>query len=78
MVEENVRQEFKSKNIDEARNYFIEEIKENEETSKKHKKVCTTVNYIELTCFRFCGCWMCFNICSCFFSCYSFIFPVLQ
>ena len=55
MVEENVRQEFKSKNIDEARNYFIEEIKENEEMSKKHKKVCTTANYIELTCF---GLWL--------------------
>ena len=34
-------------NIDEVRNYLIEEIKQNELMSKKHKKVCTTLNYIE-------------------------------
>ena len=29
MIEENVRQEFRSKNIDEARIYFLDEIKQN-------------------------------------------------
>ena len=47
MVEENISQEFRLKNIDEARNYLIEEINRNELMGKKHKKVCTTLNYIE-------------------------------
>ena len=47
MVEENISQEFRLKNIDETRNYLIEEINRNELMSKKHKKVCTTLNYIE-------------------------------
>ena len=47
MVEENISQEFKWKNIDEARSYFVEEIKQNDLMSKKHKKVCATLNYIE-------------------------------
>ena len=34
-------------NIDEVRNYLIEEIKQNELMSKKYKEVCTTLNYIE-------------------------------
>ena len=42
MVEENITQEFRLKNIDETRNYFFEEIEQNELMSKKHKKVCTT------------------------------------
>ena len=33
--------------MDETRNYLIEEINRNELMSKKHKKVCTTLNYIE-------------------------------
>ena len=37
--------EFRLKNVDETRN-FLEEIKQNEFTSKKHKKICTTLNYI--------------------------------
>ena len=37
MVQENIRQEFTLKNIDETRNYFIEEINRNELMSKKHK-----------------------------------------
>ena len=32
------------KNIDETRNYFVEEIEQNELMSKKHKKVFTTLN----------------------------------
>ena len=35
------------KNIDETRNYFTEEIDQNEFMSKKHKKVCMTLNYIK-------------------------------
>ena len=40
-------QECRLKNIDETRNYFLEEIKKNEFMNKKHKKVCTSLNYIE-------------------------------
>ena len=40
-------QKFNLKNIDETRNYFLEEIEQNELMSKKHKKVCTTLNNIE-------------------------------
>ena len=47
MVEENIGQEFRLKNVDETRNYFLEKIKQNILMSKKHKKVCTTLNYIE-------------------------------
>ena len=35
------------KTIEETRNYFITEIEQNELMSKKHKKVCTTLNYTE-------------------------------
>ena len=45
MVEENISQEFRLKNIDQTRNYFLEEIKQNELMSKKQKKVFTTLNY---------------------------------
>ena len=47
MVEEKIRQEFRFKNIDATRNYFLEEIEQNELMSRKHKKVCTTLSYIE-------------------------------
>ena len=47
MSEENISQEFRLKNIDETRNYFIEEINQNEWMSKKHKKVCKVLNCIE-------------------------------
>ena len=40
-------QEFKLKNIVEKRNYFLEAIKQYELMSKKHKKVCRALNYIE-------------------------------
>ena len=39
--------EFRLKNINETRNYFLEEIKYNELMSRKYKKVCATLNYIE-------------------------------
>ena len=47
MAEENKSQEFRLKIIDETRNYLIEETNRNELMSKKHKKVCATVNYID-------------------------------
>ena len=47
MSEENISQEFRLKNIDETRNYFIKEINQNELISRKLKKVFTTLNYIE-------------------------------
>ena len=40
-------QECRLKKTDEKRNYFLKEIEQNELISKKHKKVCTTLNYIE-------------------------------
>ena len=45
---ENISQEFRLKNIDKTRNCLIEEINWKEWMSKKHKKVCTTLNYIEI------------------------------
>ena len=47
MSEENISEEFRRENIDETRNFLIEEINRNELMSKKHKKVCTSLNYIE-------------------------------
>ena len=47
MVEGNISQEFRLKNIDETRKYFLEEIGKNELISRKHKNLCTTLNYIE-------------------------------
>ena len=44
MTEEKISQEFRLKNIDEIKNYFIIEIKWNKMISKKNKKV---LNYIE-------------------------------
>ena len=46
MFGENISEEFRLENIDETRNYFLEEVKKNELMSKKQKKVCTTLNYI--------------------------------
>ena len=47
MVEENISQEFRLKNIDVIRNYLIEEIKQNELISKKQKRNCRVFGYIE-------------------------------
>ena len=44
---ENMSQEFRFKNKNEIRYYFLDEIKEKELMSRKHKKVCTTLNYIK-------------------------------
>ena len=45
MTEENIRQNFRLKNIDESRNYIDQEKEQNELMSKKHRKVCTRLNY---------------------------------
>ena len=42
-----MNQEFRLKNIDETRNYVPEEIEQNELMSRKHKKICATLNYVE-------------------------------
>ena len=47
MVEENISEESRLKNINKTGNYFLKEIQQNELMSRKHKKVCTTLNYIE-------------------------------
>ena len=39
MVQENIIQEFILKNIDDTRNYFLEDIKQNDLMRKKHKKI---------------------------------------
>ena len=41
MAKENITQEFRLKNIEYNKNYFIEKM------SKIHKKICTILNYIE-------------------------------
>ena len=45
MADENIIQEFRLKNIDETKNYLIEEINQNELMSKNKRKVCTTQLY---------------------------------
>ena len=42
-----MNQEFRFWKIDEIRNHILEEIKQNELMSRKHEKVCVTLNYIE-------------------------------
>ena len=44
MAEQKISQELRLKNIDEMRDYFISEIKQNE---LMNKKVCTVLSYIE-------------------------------
>ena len=39
-------EEFRLKNIEETKNYFLEEIKQNELMSRKHRKVYATLHYI--------------------------------
>ena len=47
MAEESISQEFRSKKIDKTGNYFLKEIEQNELMNRKHRKVCTTLNYTE-------------------------------
>ena len=45
MVDQDISQELTSRNVDEIRNYFLEDLQQNELISGKHKKVCATLNY---------------------------------
>ena len=47
MPEENISQNFRLKNTDETRNYLFEKINQNELITKKYKKACRVLNYIE-------------------------------
>ena len=47
MTEENISQEFRLKNINETKNYLIEEINQNELMSKENKTFYRVFNYIE-------------------------------
>ena len=47
IAEKNITQEFRLKNIDEIRNYLLD-IKQNELMSIKQKRVCKTLDYIEI------------------------------
>ena len=47
IAEGNISQEFRLKNIDETRNYFLKETEQNKLMRKQQKKVYTTLNYIE-------------------------------
>ena len=47
MVGENLSHKFRLKNIEETRNCFIKKKDQNKLMSKKHKKVCTTLNYVK-------------------------------
>ena len=47
MLKENMNQEFGLKKVDEIRNCLIEEINQNKSISKKHKKRCRVLNYID-------------------------------
>ena len=47
MAEENISQELRLKNRNNTRNYFLEEIEQKQMMSKKHRKVCTTLDYVE-------------------------------
>ena len=47
MCEENMIQDFRFKYMEEMENYFNKEIDKNDLMSNDHKKVCSTLNYIE-------------------------------
>ena len=47
MVEGNISQELRLKNTDETRNSFHGKMKQNELMSRKHKRVCATINLLK-------------------------------
>ena len=59
MVDENIDQEFRLKNINETRKYFLKEIEQNE--------IVLNTSY-----FSFYNYWIYFNFCFCFFTWYSY------
>ena len=70
MVEENISQGFRLKNIDETINYFLEEIKQNKLMNKKD--LYNSELYWILSYFSFYNYWISFNFCFCFFDWYSY------
>ena len=46
IIEERTSKEFRFKHIAQTRNYFVEEIKQNELMSKRYKKVCVTLSLV--------------------------------
>ena len=70
MIEENINQKFRFKNIDETAIYIVQEIKQNQLMSERYKKVCGVLNIIHLLIFIFCSYWVCFHFCFCFFVLY--------
>ena len=72
MSEGNINQEFRLKNIDKTRNYFVNKI-ESELMIQKHRKVCTTLNYIEHLLILASAVIRCISISSfCFFTWYCY------
>ena len=65
-------EEFRRKNIEETKIYFIKEIDQNQLMSNKHKSLGTILNYIEHFFFSFCSYWMYLNFCFCFFAWYFY------
>ena len=47
MVEGNISQELRLKITDETRNSFHGKMKQNELMSRKHKRVCATINFFK-------------------------------
>ena len=67
MSEENVSPEFRLKNINERRNYLIEEINQIESKGLYNSKLYWILSY-----FSFYNYWMGSHFCFCFFSWYSY------
>ena len=47
MVEGNISQELRLKNTNETRNFFHGKIKQNKLMSRKHKRLCATINFFK-------------------------------
>ena len=45
MGKENLSLDFRQKQLDETRNFFLDEIKHNDLMSEKHKEMCRALNY---------------------------------
>ena len=71
MAKDNVNFEFRLKKTDETKNYLSGEIKPNALVSRKHKKNCTTLNYVAHLLILTCPVAGCFNFCICFISWHS-------
>ena len=71
ILEKSTSQEFRWKNIEEIKNYFIKEMDLRELMSKKHRKVCIVSKYIENLLIKICRYCMRFNFCFCYFKWYS-------